>query len=117
MKQVGIIGWRGMVGSVLLERMREESDFDLIAPTFFSTTQAGSAAPLTRASAGTGASAAPAAAQVQDANDVAALAKLPMLISTQGGDYTNDMHPRLRAAGWKGYWIDAASSLRMQKNA
>jgi aspartate-semialdehyde dehydrogenase len=115
MKQVGIIGWRGMVGSVLLERMREESDFDLIAPTFFSTSQAGSAAPPTRAHAGTGAPAA--AAQVQDANDVAALAKLPMLISTQGGDYTNDMHPRLRAAGWKGYWIDAASSLRMQKNA
>jgi aspartate-semialdehyde dehydrogenase len=113
MKQVGIIGWRGMVGSVLLERMREESDFDLVTPTFFSTSQAGSAAPVTGAAAAPGS----AAARVQDANDIAALAKLPMLISTQGGDYTNDMHPRLRAAGWKGYWIDAASSLRMQKNA
>jgi aspartate-semialdehyde dehydrogenase len=113
MKQVGIIGWRGMVGSVLLERMREEKDFELIAPTFFSTSQAGSAAPVS----GTPAATCTAPAQVQDANDVAALAKLPMLISTQGGDYTNDMHPRLRAAGWKGYWIDAASSLRMQKNA
>jgi aspartate-semialdehyde dehydrogenase len=117
MKQVGIIGWRGMVGSVLLDRMREESDFDLVTPTFFSTTQAGSAAPVTGAHARSGTPSATAAAQVQDANDVAALAKLPMLISTQGGDYTNDMHPRLRAAGWKGYWIDAASSLRMQKNA
>jgi aspartate-semialdehyde dehydrogenase len=112
MKQVGIIGWRGMVGSVLLDRMREEKDFDLIAPTFFSTSQSGSAAPSIGAR-GPGT----AAALVQDANDVEALVKLPMLISTQGGDYTNDMHPRLRAAGWKGYWIDAASSLRMQKNA
>jgi aspartate-semialdehyde dehydrogenase len=113
MKQVGIIGWRGMVGSVLLDRMREESDFDLIAPTFFSTSQAGSAAPAVGAPAAPGT----AGAQVQDANDIAALARLPMLISTQGGDYTNDIHPRLRAAGWRGYWIDAASSLRMQKSA
>jgi len=107
MKQVGIIGWRGMVGSVLLERMREEKDFDLIAPTFFSTSQAGTAGP--QVGAGT--------AQVHDANDIAALAKLPMLISTQGGDYTQSIHPRLRAAGWQGYWIDAASALRMEKNA
>jgi aspartate-semialdehyde dehydrogenase len=113
MKQVGIIGWRGMVGSVLLDRMREERDFDLVAPTFFSTSQAGAAAPAIGAPAAPGAS----AAQVQDANDIAALAKLPMLISAQGGDYTNDIHPRLRAAGWTGYWIDAASSLRMQKSA
>jgi aspartate-semialdehyde dehydrogenase len=127
MKQVGIIGWRGMVGSVLLDRMREEKDFDLVAPTFFSTSQAGSAAPTIGGGAAqaTGAHAqgeqAPDAhaqgARVQDANDIAALAKLPMLISAQGGDYTNDIHPRLRAAGWKGYWIDAASSLRMQKSA
>jgi aspartate-semialdehyde dehydrogenase len=113
MKQVGIIGWRGMVGSVLLGRMREEKDFDLVTPTFFSTSQAGAAAPAVGVSAAQGT----AAAQVQDANDVTELAKLPLLISTQGGDYTNDMHPRLRAAGWKGYWIDAASSLRMQKTA
>jgi aspartate-semialdehyde dehydrogenase len=107
MKQVGIIGWRGMVGSVLLERMREEKDFDVIAPTFFSTSQAGAAGP--QLSSGT--------AKVQDANDIAALARLPMLISTQGGDYTQSIHPRLRAAGWQGYWIDAASALRMEKNA
>ena len=107
MKQVGIIGWRGMVGSVLLDRMREERDFDLIAPTFFSTSQAGAAGP--QLSTGT--------AKVQDANDIAALARLPILISTQGGDYTQAVHPRLRAAGWQGYWIDAASALRMEKNA
>jgi aspartate-semialdehyde dehydrogenase len=107
MKQVGIIGWRGMVGSVLLERMRQEKDFDLIAPTFFSTSQAGSAGPKVGTSP----------AEVLDANDIAALARLPMLISTQGGDYTQSVHPRLRAAGWQGYWIDAASALRMEKNA
>jgi aspartate-semialdehyde dehydrogenase len=107
MKQVGIIGWRGMVGSVLLERMRAEGDFDLVVPTLFSTSQAGTAGPKIGA----------ANSVVQDANDVAALAKLPMLISAQGADYTNDIHPRLRAAGWKGFWIDAASALRMEKNA
>src|SRR3984885_15154634 len=116
MKQVGIIGWRGMVGSVLLDRMREEKDFDLVAPTFFSTSQAGEPAP----EVGAPASARGAGAQkatVQDANDIEALAKLPMLISAQGGDYTESIHPRLRAAGWQGYWIDAASALRMEKNA
>jgi len=107
MKPVGIIGWRGMVGSVLLDRMRAEKDFDLITPTFFSTSQAGAAPPKIGVTA-------PA---LQDANDIAALAKLPMLISTQGGDYTQSIHPRLRAAGWQGYWIDAASSLRMEKDA
>jgi aspartate-semialdehyde dehydrogenase len=103
MTPVGIIGWRGMVGSVLLDRMREEKDFDLIAPTFFSTSKAGIQGPL--------------GAAVHDANDIAALAKLPILISTQGGDYTQAIHPRLRAAGWNGYWIDAASALRMEKNS
>src|SRR5277367_648141 len=107
MKQVGIIGWRGMVGSVLLDRMREEKDFDLVAPTFFSTSQAGADGPRVGSSA----------SKVHDANDLAALAKMPMLISTQGGDYTQAIHPRLRAAGWQGYWIDAASALRMQKDA
>jgi aspartate-semialdehyde dehydrogenase len=107
MKQVGIIGWRGMVGSVLMQRMQEQGDFELIAPTFFSTSQAGAAGPKV----GT------AQSVVQDANDLGKLAQLPMLISTQGGDYTQDIHPRLRAAGWKGYWIDAASTLRMEQNA
>jgi aspartate-semialdehyde dehydrogenase len=110
MIDIGIIGWRGMVGSVLLDRMREESDFELVRPTFFSTSQAGAPAPKL-GSAGLRDS------EVKDANDIAALARLPMLISTQGGDYTTAIHPRLRAAGWRGYWIDAASSLRMQKNA
>jgi aspartate-semialdehyde dehydrogenase len=107
MIRVGIIGWRGMVGSVLLERMRQERDFELIEPVFFSTSQAGGAAPATGH---------PAAA-VQDANDIAALAALPILICTQGGDYTQDVHPRLRAAGWRGHWIDAASTLRLEPDA
>jgi aspartate-semialdehyde dehydrogenase len=107
MISVGIIGWRGMVGSVLLERMREERDFEHIRPTFFSTSQAGAAGPEV------GGTRAP----VLDAHDVAALARHPILISTQGGDYTQAIHPKLRAAGWRGYWIDAASTLRMDKNA
>jgi aspartate-semialdehyde dehydrogenase len=111
MKRIGIIGWRGMVGSVLLDRMREEKDFEHVAPVFFSTSQAGAAAPKI------GAGAAIQDATVQDANDIAALAKLPLLISAQGGDYTEAIHPRLRAAGWQGYWIDAASTLRMRKDA
>src|ERR1035441_9443368 len=116
MKQVGIIGWRGMVGSGLLDRRREERDFEHIAPTFFSPSQAGEPAPSPGSAAAIpGASAG--SAKVQDANDIAALVKLPMLISCQGGDYTEDVHPRLRAAGWTGYWIDAASALRMKKNA
>jgi aspartate-semialdehyde dehydrogenase len=116
MTQVGIIGWRGMVGSVLLDRMREEKDFEHITPTFFSTSQVGAAAPEVGAAA-LAQDAKAQHAKVHDANDIAALAKLPMLISAQGGDYTDDIHPRLRAAGWQGYWIDAASSLRMRENA
>jgi aspartate-semialdehyde dehydrogenase len=107
MKQVGIIGWRGMVGSVLVDRMRAEGDFERVTPTFFSTSQAGAVAPRIGSVEST----------VQDANDIAALARLPMLISAQGGDYTQAIHPRLRAAGWKGYWIDAASTLRMENDA
>ena len=107
MKQVGIIGWRGMVGSVLLQRMRAERDFDLIDPVFFSTSLAGGASPDIGRAVGL----------VQDANDVDALARLPMLISTQGGEYTQGVHARLRAAGWQGYWIDAASTLRMEQSA
>jgi len=107
MMRVGIVGWRGMVGSVLVQRMREERDFDHIEPLFFSTSQAGGKAPpigkTTEA--------------VGDANDVQALKKLPIIISCQGGDYTNDVYPKLRTAGWKGYWIDAASALRMNDDA
>jgi aspartate-semialdehyde dehydrogenase len=85
MKHIGIIGWRGMVGSVLLDRMREEKDFEHVTPTFFSTSQAGAAAPDIGAAAGRG-------AKVADANDVEALSRLPLLISTQGGDYTESVH-------------------------
>jgi len=107
MNRIGIIGWRGMVGSVLLERMREEKDFDVVEPTFFSTSQAGAAAPEIGRRIGS----------VQDANDIGALARLPILVSAQGGDYTAAVHSRLRAAGWRGYWIDAASTLRMKSDA
>jgi aspartate-semialdehyde dehydrogenase len=109
MTDVGIIGWRGMVGSVLLERMRSERDFDRVEPVFFSTSQAGGRAPdVGRTTT---------VARVLDANDLEALAQLPILVSAQGGDYTTAVHARLRAAGWKGYWIDAASTLRMDGNA
>src|SRR5687768_1542474 len=105
--QVGLIGWRGMVGSVLVQRMREERDFDLIDPIFFSTSQSGASAPAVG-------KAAPA---VKDARDLKALAACDTLISCQGGDYTTEIYPKLRAAGWKGYWIDAASTLRMKDHA
>src|SRR5947207_1628660 len=111
MLRVGIVGWRGMVGSVLVQRMREEHDFDHVEPVFFSTSQAGGNAPDTGAKAGKS------PGPVQDANDVAALKTLPVIVSCQGGDYTNGIYPKLRAAGWKGYWIDAASALRMQDDA
>ncbi len=107
MLRTGIVGWRGMVGSVLVQRMREERDFDHIEPEFFSTTRAGGKGPAI------GKETAP----VQDATDVSILKTLPVIISCQGGDYTNDIHPRLRKAGWKGYWIDAASALRMNDDA
>ena len=107
MLRVGIIGWRGMVGSVLVQRMREERDFELIEPVFFSTSQAGGKGPAIGKDTG----------PVQDATDIDALKRLPVIIACQGGDYTNDVHPRLRAAGWKGYWIDAASALRMKDHA
>ena len=97
---VGLIGWRGMVGSVLVDRMREERDFDLIDPVFFSTSQAGVAAPA-----------------VKDAKNLKELAAADVLISCQGGDYTTEVYPKLRETGWAGYWIDAASTLRMQDHA
>ena len=107
MQKVGVIGWRGMVGSVLVERMRAERDFDLIAPTFFSTSQAGGRGPDIGRDVG----------KVADASIIDALAAMDILISCQGGDYTNAIFPKLRAAGWDGYWIDAASALRMQPDA
>ncbi len=102
--KVGLVGWRGMVGSVLLQRMQEENDFAGIEPVFFSTSQAGGAAPL---NAGT----------LKNASDLTELKKLDVIITCQGGDYTKEIHPALRKAGWQGYWIDAASSLRMEKDA
>ncbi len=107
MRRVGLIGWRGMVGSVLVERMRAEGDFALIEPGFFSTTQADAAAPDIGRAAG----------KIGDANDLAALAGCEILVSCQGGDYTAAMHPKLRASGWNGHWIDAASTLRMKDSA
>jgi aspartate-semialdehyde dehydrogenase len=107
MATVGLIGWRGMVGSVLIERMRAERDFDLIKPVFFSTSQMGSRAPRI------GKDAPP----VKDARNLDELAAADILISCQGGDYTSEIHPKLRAAGWDGYWIDAASALRMERDA
>jgi len=96
-----------MVGSVLVQRMREERDFDLIDPVFFSTSQAGAAAPESGKRAG----------NVQDAKDVRALSALEVLICCQGGEYTKEIYPKLRAAGWTGYWIDSASALRMADDA
>lgn len=108
MKNVGFIGWRGMVGSVLMQRMTEERDFDAIRPVFFSTSQLGAAAPsFGGQQQGT----------LQDAYDVEALSALDIIITCQGGDYTNEIYPKLRATGWQGYWIDAASSLRMKDDA
>src|SRR5689334_20461919 len=107
MTRVGIVGWRGMVGSVLVQRMREERDFDHVEPLFFSTSQAGGKAPAIGREVD----------RVGDAKDIGALKTLPVIISCQGGDYTNDVYPRLRKAGWRGYWIDAASALRMNDDA
>jgi aspartate-semialdehyde dehydrogenase len=107
MLRVGIVGWRGMVGSVLVQRMREERDFDHLEPVFFSTSQAGGKGPAIGKET----------EAVKDAKDLAALKALPVIVSCQGGDYTNEIYPQLRQAGWKGYWIDAASALRMKDDA
>src|SRR5690606_8542439 len=104
---VGLVGWRGMVGSVLMQRMRDEKDFDLFEPVFFSTSNAGGAAPAWAQGAG----------PLQDAHDIEALRKLPIIVTAQGGDYTTEVYPKLRSAGWKGLWIDAASTLRMKDDA
>jgi len=102
-KLVGLVGWRGMVGSVLMDRMAQEKDFDLIEPLFFSTSNAGGTAP----------SYAKNETQLQDANDISVLKRCDIILTCQGGDYTQEVYPQLRAAGWAGHWIDAASSLRM----
>jgi len=106
-KLVGLVGWRGMVGSVLMDRMQTEGDFDLIEPLFFSTSNAGGKAPALARNEAT----------LQDAFNIDALKRCEIIISTQGGDYTTAVFPKLRAAGWNGHWIDAASTLRMEKDA
>src|SRR5690606_8374031 len=106
-KAVGLVGWRGMVGSVLMQRMRDENDFNLIEPVFFSTSNAGGPAPSWAKGAGA----------LQNAYDLNALKKLPIIVTAQGGDYTSEVFPKLRAAGWDGIWIDAASTLRMKDDS
>lgn len=107
MQKVGLIGWRGMVGSVLMQRMQQENDFALIDPVFFTTSQGGQDAPDFGKKAG----------KLQNAFDIEALKALDIIITCQGGDYTTEVYPKLRAAGWNGYWIDAASTLRMDDSA
>ncbi|MCM2290110.1 MAG: aspartate-semialdehyde dehydrogenase, partial [Sulfuritalea sp.] len=104
MKRVGLVGWRGMVGSVLMQRMREEGDFAHIEPVFFTTSNPGGKAP----------DFAVGAPPLKDAKSIDELKTLDIIISCQGGDYTTEVFPKLRAAGWTGHWIDAASSLRMK---
>ena len=106
-KLVGLVGWRGMVGSVLMDRMVAEQDFDLIEPVFFSTSNAGGKAPAMAKNE----------TVLQDAHDIAALRRCDIIITAQGGDYTSAVFPQLREAGWNGHWIDAASTLRMEKDA
>ena len=103
----GLVGWRGMVGSVLIDRMQAEGDFDLIEPVFFSTSNAGGKAPAQAKNE----------TVLKDAFDIDALKKCDIIITAQGGDYTSDVFPKLRAAGWNGHWIDAASTLRMNDDA
>ena len=103
----GLVGWRGMVGSVLIDRMQAEGDFELIEPVFFSTSNAGGKAPAQAKNETT----------LKDAFDIEALKKCDIIITAQGGDYTAEVFPKLRAAGWNGHWIDAASTLRMNDDA
>ncbi len=107
MRLTGLVGWRGMVGSVLLERMQAEGDFAHIEPVFFSTSNAGGAAPAMAKNEKT----------LKDAYDIEALKRCEIIVTAQGGDYTTEVFPKLRAAGWKGHWIDAASTLRMKDDA
>ena len=106
-KLVGLVGWRGMVGSVLMDRMIQEKDFDLIEPLFFSTSNAGGKSPSMAKNETT----------LQDAFNLEQLKRCEIIITAQGGDYTSEVFPKLRAAGWNGHWIDAASTLRMEKDA
>ncbi|WP_137895209.1 aspartate-semialdehyde dehydrogenase [Ramlibacter sp. 2FC] len=106
-KLVGLVGWRGMVGSVLMHRMQAEGDFGLIEPVFFSTSNAGGQAP----------SMARNESRLQDAFSIEALKRCDVILTAQGGDYTTEVFPKLRAAGWNGHWIDAASTLRMKDDA
>ena len=108
MKKVGLVGWRGMVGSVLMQRMQDERDFAHIEPVFFSTSAAGRDGPRINGTS-TG--------KLLDAASIDDLKKMDIVITCQGGDWTNAVYPKLRAEGWSGYWIDAASSLRMNDNA
>ncbi len=107
MKLVGLVGWRGMVGSVLMERMKAEGDFGLIEPLFFSTSNSGGKAPAMAKNETT----------LQDAFNIVPLKRCDIIITAQGGDYTTKVFPKLRASGWNGHWIDAASTLRMDKDA
>jgi aspartate-semialdehyde dehydrogenase len=107
MRLVGLVGWRGMVGSVLMDRMQAEGDFALIEPVFFSTSAAGGKAPSFAKNETT----------LKDAYDIEALKRCEIVITAQGGDYTTEVFPKLRAAGWTGHWIDAASTLRMKDDA
>ena len=107
MKQVGWVGWRGMVGSVLMQRMRDENDFADIDPVFFTTSNVG----------GKGPDIGKDIPALKDAFDLEALKPMDVIITCQGGDYTSEVYPKLRAEGWKGYWIDAASTLRMEDDA
>ena len=104
---VGLVGWRGMVGSVLMDRMTAENDFALIEPLFFSTSNAGGRAPAQAKNE----------TQLQDGFDINALKRCDVIVTAQGGDYTSEVYPKLRAAGWTGHWIDAASTLRMDGSA
>ncbi len=103
----GLVGWRGMVGSVLMDRMSAEGDFEHIEPLFFSTSNVGGAAPTQARNE----------SKLQDAFDIEALKRCEIIITAQGGDYTSEVFPKLRSAGWKGHWIDAASTLRMKDDA
>ena len=107
MKLVGLVGWRGMVGSVLMQRMQDEGDFAHIEPVFFTTSNPGGDAPKMAKNE----------TKLKSATDIAELSKCEIIISCQGGDYTTEVFPQLRAAGWNGYWIDAASTLRMKDDA
>jgi aspartate-semialdehyde dehydrogenase len=107
MKLVGLVGWRGMVGSVLMQRMQQEGDFAEIEPVFFSTSNAGAQAPPMAKNE----------TDLKSATDLEALKRCDIILTAQGSDYTNEIYPKLRAAGWTGYWIDAANSLRMKDDA